>query len=122
MGIAVQVECCTRFVVTDSMLFAISCKESHPTSFLDRVMCEPVVCCVISSLFSGHFSQMVILPGAFIPPLAYAPLARTMARKGHPSYIVRFDYNLGKPGLCRLVSTLTRKKQAFPHACGSLRL
>lgn len=40
--------------------------------------------------------QVVIFPGALVPPSAYAPLARTMARKGYPSYILRFEFNLGE--------------------------
>eukprot|EP00752_Nemacystus_decipiens_P003849 g3541.t1 len=45
---------------------------------------------------------VVILPGMFVPPLAYAPLARTLARKGHPSYVVRFDFDLAYYGWERI--------------------
>ncbi len=40
--------------------------------------------------------QVVFLPGALIQPTAYAPLARTMARRGYPSYVARFEFNLGE--------------------------
>eukprot|EP00903_Cladosiphon_okamuranus_P006494 g6351.t3 len=38
---------------------------------------------------------VIIFLGALILPSAYAPLARTMARRGHPSYLLRFGFNLG---------------------------
>ena len=58
------------------------------------------LCVFFSSLFFGQLAhQVVILPGAFVPTLAYAPLARNMARKGHPSYVVRFDFDVGKYAL-----------------------
>ncbi|CAM9223043.1 unnamed protein product [Scytosiphon promiscuus] len=41
---------------------------------------------------------VVILPGALVSPTAYAPLARSMAQRGHPSFIVRFDFDLATDG------------------------
>lgn len=52
--------------------------------------------CFLRFVF-GPYSQVIILPGAMVPPLAYAPLARTLAQKGHTSYVVRFDFGLGAP-------------------------
>ncbi|CAN0516739.1 unnamed protein product [Ectocarpus sp. 12 AP-2014] len=46
----------------------------------------------------NHRTGVVIFPGALVPPSAYAPLARTMARKGYPSYILRFEFNLATKG------------------------
>ncbi|CAM9514638.1 unnamed protein product [Ectocarpus sp. 13 AM-2016] len=46
----------------------------------------------------NHRTGVVIFPGALVPPSAYAPLARTMARKGYPSYILRFEFNLATNG------------------------
>ncbi|CAM9222912.1 unnamed protein product [Scytosiphon promiscuus] len=45
---------------------------------------------------------IIILPGALIPPTAYAPLARSMAQRGHPTFIVRFDFNLATEGWQRI--------------------
>ncbi|CAM9285864.1 unnamed protein product [Ectocarpus sp. 4 AP-2014] len=47
---------------------------------------------------NNHRVGVVIFPGALVPPSAYAPLARTMARKGYPSYILRFEFNLATKG------------------------
>ena len=41
-------------------------------------------------------SKVIILPGGLVSPLAYAPLARTMAQKGYSSFVVRFDFDLGE--------------------------
>lgn len=43
--------------------------------------------------------QVIILPGAFVSPYAYPPLARDLARKGHPSFIVRLPFGLGELSL-----------------------
>eukprot|EP00752_Nemacystus_decipiens_P003850 g3542.t1 len=51
---------------------------------------------------------VVILPGALVPPLAYAPLARTLARKGYPSYVVRFDFDLATDGWERIGEVIPR--------------
>ncbi|CAN0344506.1 unnamed protein product [Laminaria digitata] len=45
---------------------------------------------------------VIVLPGALVSPLAYAPLARTMARSGHPSFILPFDFNLANFGWERI--------------------
>ena len=67
----------------------------------------------------GHNTllKVVILSGMFIPPLAYAPLARNMAQKGHPSFIVRFDFDLGKSLLVSLALFLARDVAVAVHAC-----
>lgn len=45
-----------------------------------------------------HFvtRQVIILPGAFISPFAYSPLARDLARRGYPSFILRLPLNMGE--------------------------
>lgn len=70
----------------------------------------PIGASLLLLFLSAHLSQVVILPGALVPPLAYAPLARTMAQKGHPSYVVRFDFDLGKPTLRHRRFVFCRRK------------
>ncbi|CAM9500507.1 unnamed protein product [Ascophyllum nodosum] len=53
---------------------------------------------------------VIILPGGLVSPLAYAPLARTMAQKGYSSFVVRFDFDLAYYGWDRVGDVMARSE------------
>lgn len=39
--------------------------------------------------------QVIIIPGALVSPFAYSILARSLAQRGYPSFILRLPFDLG---------------------------
>lgn len=39
--------------------------------------------------------QVIIIPAALVSPFAYSILARSLAQRGYPSFVVRLPFNLG---------------------------
>ncbi|CAM9500439.1 unnamed protein product [Ascophyllum nodosum] len=58
-----------------------------------------------------HRGSVIILPGGLVSPLAYAPLARTMAQKGYSSFVVRFDFDLAFYGWDRVGDIMARRAE-----------
>lgn len=60
-------------------------------------------------------TQVIIIPGALISPFAYSIMARSLAQRGYPSFVVRLPFDLGAksdsyPQHCSLFA---RSPQAF---------
>lgn len=39
--------------------------------------------------------QVIIIPAALVSPFAYSILARSLAQRGYPCFVVRLPFNLG---------------------------
>ncbi|CAM9897110.1 unnamed protein product, partial [Phaeothamnion confervicola] len=67
--------------------------------------------------------RFIIVPGALVSPLAYAPVARALAGKGYPTYIARLPFNLElwRPSWSRPppVAEMAKKQAAAQQATGA---
>lgn len=53
---------------------------------------------------------VIVLPGSLVSPPAYAPLARMLARNGHPSFVLKFNFNLATFGWERIGDIIEHSK------------
>lgn len=63
--------------------------------------------CLIEPLRPLASNKVIIFPGAFVSPFAYSILARTVAQRGYPCFVLRLPFDLGVDGhLSRLLPLL----------------
>ena len=51
--------------------------------------------CLIEPLRPLASNKVIIFPGAFVSPFAYSILARTLAQRGYPCFVLRLPFDLG---------------------------